>query len=574
MNKTRAERRIEAIMSFLSRPICAGAAAVLLILPAAAQEQIVPKPVEIAVEADGGPIVIDKSTRLFFDAATLSSRKPADQAAARYVARYLREGTGLPLKVAEPSSGAKGAAIVFTPDPTLAKNGPEAYAMKATAGHSGKPSLIEVRTASPKALYPAVHTLAQMMPPAFFDSGADKSAVTWKLADKPFSIVDYPRFAWRSFMLDEARYFFGVETVKAILDQMALLKMNVLHWHLTDDVGWRIEIKKYPKLTKIGAKRRDTELVTWGSGKMAGKPHEGFYTQNQLREIVAYAAERGIMIIPEIDVPGHSGAFCASYPELRLTLKQPKEVPATFGQNTALDPTNEKVYTVLSDILDEVIAIFPSPYIHMGGDEVRHKECWQGEPAIDAFMKKNGYKNLNEVQIHFTNRLSRILASKGRRMMGWNEILGHDVHGDGGGKASKNNLAPNTVVNYWYGQPGPVIQAIKRGHEVINSTSAFTYMTNYKKVDLKKAYSFNPDFPNLSEQEQKRVLGMGCHAWTEWVPTSKELYYQIYPRLIAHAETAWSPKKAKNYDDFLRRVEAFRKILDIWKIPYAAEEIK
>lgn len=355
---------------------------------------------------------------------------------------------------------------------------------------------------------------------------------------------------------------------------MALLKMNVLHWHLTDDAGWRIEIRKYPKLTKIGAKRRDTEVETWNSGQFSGKAHEGFYTQKQLREIVAYAAERGIMIVPKIDVPGHSAALCASYPELRLTLKQPKEVPVTFTQNIALDPTREKVYDVLSDILDEVIAIFPSPYIHMGGDEVRHKDCRAAEPAIEAFMKKHGYNNLNEVQIHFTNRLSRMLAAKGRRMMGWNEILGHDVHGDGGGQADSGKLASNTVVNYWYGNTSPVLQALRRGRQVVNSSSAFTYMTNYGRVSLRKAYSFDPDFPGLTPQERQRLLGMGCHAWTEWVPDPARLYFQLYPRVVAHAETAWSPKEAKNYDDFLRRLSRFRNILDVWKIPYAAEEIK
>lgn len=560
-------------MPFPSLPALLAACAALAALPAAAQDQIIPKPVEISVAADGGPVVLDMTTRLGFDSAFLTPADKADKAAARYVVRYLRAGTGLPLNTAKPGA-LSGSSIVFRHDSSLAVHGSEAYAVKAGTAQDGKASRIEIRAASPKALYPAVHSLAQMLPPAFFDPKADKTKTAWKLADRPFSLLDYPRFGWRSLMIDEARYFFGMETIKAILDQMALLKLNVLHWHLTDDVGWRIEIKKYPRLTTIGGKRRNTEIETWKSGKYSGKPHEGFYTQKQLREIVAYAAERGIMIVPEIDVPGHSAALCASYPELRLTLKQPKEVPICFGQNTALDPTNEKVYAVLSDILDEVIAVFPSPYIHMGGDEVRHKECWQGEPAIDAFMKKHGYKNLNEVQIHFTNRLSRMLASKGRRMMGWNEILGHDVHGDGGGKADSGSLASNTVVNYWYGHAAPTVQALRRGHPVVNSSSAFTYMTNYGKVSLRKAYSFNPDFPDLTEKERARQLGMGCHAWTEWVPDPAQLYYQLYPRVVAHAETAWSPKEAKDYGDFLRRLSCFRKILDIWNIPYAAEEIK
>lgn len=535
---------------------------------ALAQEQIIPRPATISIAAEGSPVCLTQKTRLVMDPALLATG-PSGPAA--YVANYLRRGTRLPLPCAEGTSGTKEDMLILLDGSLASTYGPEAYTL--CADGSGTKARVEIRAASPRALLPAVHSLAQMLSPAFFDADRDKTPHAWTLAEKPFTIVDYPRYGWRSFMLDEARYFFGVATVKALLDQMALLKMNVLHWHLTDDTGWRIEIKKYPRLTSIGAKRRDTEIGTWKSNKSSGRPHEGFYTQDQLREIVAYAAERGILIVPEIDVPGHSAALCASYPELHLTLRQPPEVPVTFGENTALDPTNEKVYEVLSDILDEVLAIFPSPYIHLGGDEVRHRQCWQGEPAIEAFMQEKGFNNLNEVQTYFTNRMSRILASKGRRMLGWNEILGHDVHGDGGGRATGETLSPGATVNYWYGNPGPTIEALKHGREVVNSTSAFTYMTNYNKVSLKKAYSFNPDFPGLTPDEQKRILGIGCHAWTEWVPTPAALYYQIYPRLLAHAETGWTPRERKNYADFLRRVELFRRILDIWKLPYAAGEI-
>lgn len=537
-----------------------------------AQEQIIPRPAAVSIAPEGGPVRLHRSSRLVFDPEILSPLADNPATHARYVADYLRRGVKLPLPIVRGATGRAGD-VLFRLDRTLAaRYGPEAYVMQ--AGRNGADTPIDISVASRQALYPAVHSLAQMLSPAFFDESRDKPPASWTVAEKPFTILDYPRYEWRSFMLDEARYFFGVATVKALLDQMALLKMNVLHWHLTDDAGWRIEIHKYPKLTSVGSRRRDTEIGTWKSGKSSGRPHEGFYTQQELREIVAYAAERGILIAPEIDVPGHSAALCASYPELRLTLKQPPEVPVTFGQNTALDPTNEKVYEVLSDILDEVVAIFPSPYIHLGGDEVRYSECWQGEPAIEAFMKKKGYRNLNEVQTYFSNRLSQILASKGRRMLGWNEILGHDVHGDGGGRATGETLAPGASVNYWYGNPGPTIEALKKGREVVNSSSAFTYMTNYGRVSLRKAYAFEPDFPGLSAEERERIMGIGCHAWTEWTPTPADLYYQVYPRLLSHAETAWTSRTRKDYADFLRRVGLFRQILDVWKIPYAAEEIK
>lgn len=557
---------------FFPRPsLAAGVLAATLAATALAfaQEQIVPRPANISIAAEGGPVRLTAKTRLLVDPAFLS---PDSSPATAYVAKYLRRGTRLPLPCVCCTSGTAEDILLLLDRSLASAYGPEAYIMNAGGNDAGV--CIEIRAASPRALLPAVHSLAQMLSPAFFDAACDKTPHAWTLAEKPFTIVDYPRYGWRSFMLDEARYFFGVPTVKALLDQMALLKMNVLHWHLTDDTGWRIEINKYPKLTSVGARRRDTETGTWKSGKSSGRPHEGFYTQQQLREVVAYAAERGILVVPEIDIPGHSAALCASYPELHLTLKQPPEVPVKFGQNTALDPTNEKVYEVLSDIFDEVLDIFPSPYIHLGGDEVRHRQCWQGEDAINAFMQKKGYTNLNEVQTYFTNRVSQLLASKGRRMLGWNEILGRDVHGDGGGRAVGETLSPGAAVNYWYGNPGPTIEALKKGREVVNSSSAYTYMTNYGKVNLRKAYSFEPDFPGLTAEEQKRLLGIGCHAWTEWVPTPADLYYQVYPRLLAHAETGWTPQNRKDYADFLRRAKLFCRILDTWKIPYAAGEVK
>ena len=580
--------------------LSAAAAACLAPSSLHAQEQVIPRPAEITIHHYPGatlpPLLLDKNTVIEILASgllpvtfpdwqpvPLDSKQPSETAEAasalNYAIDYLRKGTGLKLPVTLIGPKAQRHLSEPTPNsisislatPLKEQHGEEAYQIEGTAGDSGLN--LTIYLASPKAIIPAIQTIAQMLPPAFFDPKADKSKTEWKLADAPFTVTDYPRYAWRSFMLDEARYFYGVDAVKKIIDQMALLKMNVLHWHLSDDGGWRIEIKKYPKLTSIGSKRRDTEIEKWGSGKYSGKPHEGYYTQDQIRDIVAYAAERGITIIPEIDVPGHSAALCASYPELKLTLKQPSEVPATFTQNIALDPTNEKVYEVLSDILDEIIPLFPSPIIHLGGDEVRHKDCWQGEPAIEAFMKKKGLKSLNDVQTYFTNRMSQILARKGRRMMGWNEILGHDIHGDGGGTTT-GTLAPNTVINYWYGKREPVIEAAKKGHDIVNSEWQYTYMTKFSKPDLRKSYSFDPALPGLTPEQQKRVLGMACHTWTEWIPDTDELYRQMYPRIIALAETAWTAKERKNYDDFLKRVRNYTRILDAMDVKFDHSKIK
>ncbi len=582
------------ITSFITRlTLSAAAAASLAPLSLHAQEQVIPRPAEITIEQHGKALILGPGTEIVLSenlaipAKDGKKTQPCKEAA--YAIGYLRQGTGLKLPawvngLDTPTALRKARAtyafhdrLIFSVDTKLLQqHGPEAYTLQASfvkINPDKEQFILNVKIASPKAIVPAVQTIAQMLPPAFFDPKADKSQIEWKLADAPFTVTDYPRYAWRSFMLDEARYFYGVDAVKKIIDQMTLLKMNVLHWHLSDDGGWRIEIKKYPKLTAVGSKRRDTEIEKWGSGKYSGKPHEGYYTQDQIRDIVAYAAERGITIIPEIDVPGHSAALCASYPELKLTLKQPSEVPATFTQNIALDPTNEKVYEVLSDILDEIITLFPSPIIHLGGDEVRHKDCWQGEPAIEEFMKKKGLKSLNDVQTYFTNRMSQILAQKGRRMMGWNEILGHDIHGDGGGTTT-GTLAPNTVINYWYGKREPVIEAAKKGHDIVNSEWQYTYMTKFSKPDLRKSYSFDPALPGLTPEQQKRVLGMACHTWTEWIPDTDELYRQMYPRIIALAETAWTSKERKNYDDFLKRVRNYTRILDAMDVKFDKTKIK
>lgn len=328
-------------------------------------------------------------------------------------------------------------------------------------------------------------------------------------------------------MIDEARHFFGEKTIKQIIDQMALLKMNILHWHLTDDTGWRIEIKKYPRLTSIGSKRRESEIGTWNSGKSDGTPHEGFYTQEQIRDIVQYAARRNITIVPEIEMPGHASAAAVAYPF--LSLKTPGEVPTTFIVNTAFDPTSEKTYAFLSDVLDEITALFPGRIIHIGGDEVRYDKQWKGVPEIEKFMKKNGMKSYADVQMHFTNRMSGIIAQKGRRMMGWNEIYGHDVNGDGGGKAGAK-LDTNAVIQFWKGNTGLAKNAIRDGHDVINSLHTSTYLDySYGSIPLQKAYGFEPVFPGLEEQYQSRVKGLGAQVWTEWISTPERLHYQAFP---------------------------------------------
>lgn len=515
-----------------------------------AQEQIIPRPVSIRYGDQNAakPVMLDAGTRIVCREKDSGFRRQA-----RFLQQFLSRGTGLSL------AGEGGTnAISIAQDASLKRYGPEAYRLEAGGGR------ISIRAADARGVYYAGQSLAQMLPSAFFDERADKKAVAWKMAEKPFSILDYPRFAWRAFMLDEARHFFGEEEVKKLIDQMGLLKLNVFHWHLSDDAGWRIQIKKYPRLTSVGGRRRDTEVETWGSGKYAGNPHEGFYTQEQVRRIVRYAADRNITIVPEIDVPGHSAAAIVSYPELKLSARPLPEVPVSFNDGAAFDPTSERTYQFIGDIMTELAALFPGGIIHIGGDEVRYKKYWEGVPHIEAFMKKKGIKTFPDLQIMFTNRLSRMLAGKGIRMMGWNEILGSDVHDDGGRGAALGRLDGNALIHFWYGSDKIAARAIEDGHQVVNSTSRMTYLNkDEEKLPLSMSYSFEPVFAGLRSEFQDRVIGLGCQVWTEWIPDADKLERHVFPRLAAYAETGWSRKEDKDYQDFLRRLKGYVKILDI-----------
>ena len=530
-------------------------------LPAAfSQEQIIPKPAEITLFT-GSPARLTPDSLIITETQDKAFLDQAGQ-----LQQMLSAGTGLPLPLKPAGQASKKAAcIVIKKDPALAARGEEAYSIQSS------PNGIILSAADARGIFYAGQSLVQMMPFVFHDRTADKSAVRWNISETPFRIMDYPRFSWRALMIDEARHFFGEKTIKQIIDQMALLKMNILHWHLTDDTGWRIEIKKYPRLTSIGSKRRESEIGTWNSGKSDGTPHEGFYTQAQIRDIVQYAARRNITIVPEIEMPGHASAAAVAYPF--LSLKTPGEVPTTFIVNTAFDPTSEKTYAFLSDVLDEITALFPGRIIHIGGDEVRYDKQWKGVPEIEEFMKKNGMKSYADVQMHFTNRMSGIIAQKGRRMMGWNEIYGHDVNGDGGGKAGAK-LDTNAVIQFWKGNTSLAKNAIRDGHDVINSLHTSTYLDySYGSIPLQKAYGFEPVFPGLEEQYQSRVKGLGAQVWTEWISTPERLHYQAFPRACAFAEVGWTPAGKKDFPDFKKRLKAYSERMDLMGIKFARNVI-
>lgn len=382
---------------------------------------------------------------------------------------------------------------------------------------------------------------------------------------KSCKIVDYPRFAWRGLMLDVSRHFFTVDEVKSYLDKMSEYKFNVFHWHLTDDQGWRIEIKSLPKLTEIGAWRVERH-GRFGEERPFPKEGEkatygGFYTQDQIKDIVQYASDRNITIVPEIDIPGHSMAALAAYPELSVNKQPTFVVPGSKFVNwhgggkfdmiieNTLNPTDEKVYNFIDKVFTEVAQLFPGKYIHMGGDEAYHG-FWERDADVQKFMKKNKIKNGEELQNYFVKRVEKIISKKGKKMIGWDEIL------DGG------SLAEGAIVMSWRGMKGG-IKAAKMGHEVVMTPTTYAYLDYtqgdksvenriYASLSLEKTYEFEP-VPE--EINAKYVLGGQGNLWTEGIATMPFAFYMTYPRAFSLAETFWSTKENKNWDDFIRRTE-------------------
>lgn len=378
-----------------------------------------------------------------------------------------------------------------------------------------------------------------------------------KLVVQHGTIDDYPAFSWRAFMLDEARHFKGKEVVKELLDEMALLKMNVFHWHLTDDQGWRIEIKKYPKLTEVGAYRDSTEINHFHSEVFDGIPHSGYYTQEEIKEIVDYAAKRHIMIVPEFEMPGHSSAPIAAYPWLGVTGKQ-INVPARFGVHyDVYDVTDPRVHNFISDVFDELIELFPSPVIHIGGDEIRYNQ-WNESAKVKAYMKKHDLNTPAELQVFFTNKISNMLQEKGKRMMGWNDITGAQLHhyqSDEDTKDVSQKLAEGTIVQFWKGDPALITNTIENGYDVVNSFHEYTYLDySYESIPLSKAYSFNPIPEDLAANLKNKVMGMGCQMWGEFIPTIESMQEKVFPRIAAYSEGGWTLPANKNYENFKERL--------------------
>lgn len=391
-----------------------------------------------------------------------------------------------------------------------------------------------------------LQTLFQLLP--------EKKEATIKnnypLSIPQLSIKDYPRFPYRGMHLDVSRHFFSVDEVKKYIDFLAMYKFNTFHWHLTDDQGWRIEIKKYPLLTQVGSCRAQTLIGHYGTGKYDGKKYCGYYTQEQIKEVVAYANERYITIIPEIEMPGHAVAALTSYPYLGCT-KGPYKIMETWGiSDDVFCAGNDSTYHFVEDVLDEVMALFPSKYIHVGGDECP-KVRWKSCPVCQKRIKDEGLKNETALQTYFVNRIERYINSKGKIIIGWNEIL-------------EPGLAPDAVIMSWQGEGGG-ISAAKQGHDVVMTPQSHCYFDHSQSLNedsitfggytpLEKVYAYEPVPAVLSAGQAKHILGAQGNVWTEYIDNEQKLEYTIFPRMAALAEVLWSPKEKRDWKNFEQRI--------------------
>ena len=413
-----------------------------------------------------------------------------------------------------------------------------------------------------------LETIRQLLPVAI-ESKNVVSNMNWDIPN--VEIKDSPRFKWRGFMLDVSRHFFDKDYVMETIDQLAFLKMNTLHLHLVDDQGWRIEIKKYPKLTEVGGFRVDQEDKPWNARPTPelGKEttYGGFYTQEDIKEIVAYAESRGITVVPEIEMPAHVMSAIAAYPELSC-FQKPIMVPSggVWPITDIYCPGKETTFEFLENVLLEVMELFPSRYIHVGGDEAT-KTNWEKCPDCKKRIQEEGLETVEELQSYFIRRMERFLSSKGRTLLGWDEIL------EGG-------LAPGATVMSWRGVKGG-LEASEAGHDVVMTPNSHCYFDYYQgdqdaeplawggNLPLSKVYQFDPVVDGMSEEQAKHVLGGQANLWTEYVPTKAQAEYMTYPRLAALAEAVWSSKDNRNWDDFSNRVSSLFQRYGIMGVNYA-----
>lgn len=497
------------------------------------QYNLIPFPARFA--GQDGQFTLTPTTRVVIAPATDAAVKSV----AQQFASEVKAANGLLLSVA-PTSAAlvKGTNIFLSINKKLAL-GDEGYKLTVT------PSKVIAEATTAKGLFYATQTMRQLLPVG------SSATVTMPAC----AITDKPRYGYRGLHLDVSRHFMPVSFVKKFIDLMAMHKQNTFHWHLTDDQGWRIEIKKYPKLTQIGSKRAESIVGQYFQNypqQFDGKPVSGFYTQAEIKDVVRYAQSRFITIVPEIEMPGHAQAALAAYPELSCDPSKKYEVFTKWGVSEDVFCPSEKTFTFLQDVLTEVIALFPGKYIHIGGDECP-KTAWKQSAFCQELIKKNKLKDEHELQSYFIRRIETFLNSKGRSIIGWDEIL------EGG-------LAPNATVMSWRGTEGG-IAAARQKHNVIMTPTGTCYLDYYQGnpateplaiggyLSIDQVYAYEPMPAELTSAEQKYILGVQGNLWTEYTPTPESVEYMVFPRAIALAEIGWMQTGPHNFEDFALRLK-------------------
>ena len=485
---------------------------------------LIPQPLH--VEQHKGSFKLDGSVVVQVDEANPELLKLAD-----LLVQGVYDRMGLSLKRGKPDGKGKSILLKIAPD-TLSDEG---YRMSV----SGQD--ITIQASKGNGIFYGIQTVYQLIP-ADYRGGA--------ISLPSLSIVDRPRFGWRGLMLDVGRYFYSVDYIKKYIDYLSMHKLNVFHWHLTEDHGWRIEIKKYPRLTEVGAWRSGTNFQP--GNNIDHNPHGGFYTQEEIQEVVAYAKDRYVTVVPEIELPGHSLAALAAYPELSCT-GGPFKIPERWGiQEDIYCVGKEEVFVFLENVLAEVVELFPSEIIHIGGDEAPKKR-WSACAQCQKRIREEGLKDEHELQSYFITRIEKFLNSKGKKIIGWDEIL------EGG-------LAPNAAVMSWRGTKGG-IAAAKMGHPVVMTPTSHMYFDYFQgepylepyaiwgHTPLRKVYGYDPIPEELTTEEQKYILGVQGNLWSEYIHSPEHNEYMTYPRGAALAEIAWGSPENKDWGDFKRRLE-------------------
>ncbi len=523
---------------------------------------VVPKPVEMRLKS--GQFVINKETLLL-----ISEDNNDLKQVAVFFNYQLQTAGGPTLKISELTRENKHAhGIILSIPKDQSRILAEGYELKIT------PQQVQVIASDGPGLFYGIQTLLQLLPPEICQILPKLPRGSWVVPC--VEIKDHPRYPYRGMHLDVSRHFFPKEFVKRYIDLIAMYKMNTFHWHLTDDNGWRIEIKKYPKLMQTAAWRVDHENMPW-NGRPAQQTGEkatygGYYSQDEIREIVKYASERYITIIPEIEMPAHSVEVLAAYPQFSCTGGPFTVPPGSYWPNTDIFCAgNDSVFTFLEDVFTEVMALFPSTYLHVGGDEA-DKTSWRKCSKCQERIRVEGLKDENELQSYFIKRMEKFIVSKGRKIIGWDEIL------DGG-------LAPEATVMSWRGIEGG-IAAARQGHDAIMSPGGYCYFDHYQAdprfepkaigglTTLKKVYSYEPTPGELSNEEAKHILGAQGNLWTEFIATPSHLEYMAVPRMIALAEVVWSPKSLRNWTDFRSRMDSQYKRLEYLYVNYSQGSFK